>query len=215
MTTLFVFIDESGNFDFSPKGPRHFVMSAVATNNPVDVSNSMHRLKYQLLAEGQNIPHFHASEDLQSVRNRVFDLIRSMTGIAGHTLWVDKRQAAPPLQSSSNIYALFGGAISKYILKSVAPDQYKKVVLVFDKALKSSDEKAFLKKVKPGLSATGTPYSVFFQSVKADSTGQVADYVAWAHYVQLEKGERRPMEALPDELKSQFNLFRFGHTLYY
>jgi hypothetical protein len=34
--SLFIFIDESGNFDFSDKGTDHFVMACVATLSPLD-----------------------------------------------------------------------------------------------------------------------------------------------------------------------------------
>jgi len=34
MRTLFIFIDESGNFDFSPKGTKYFILSAVSTLKP-------------------------------------------------------------------------------------------------------------------------------------------------------------------------------------
>lgn len=33
--TLFVFVDESGNLDFSPSGTNHYVLAAVATTNPL------------------------------------------------------------------------------------------------------------------------------------------------------------------------------------
>jgi len=35
MSTLYIFLDESGNFDFSPKGTKYFVLSAVSTLDPV------------------------------------------------------------------------------------------------------------------------------------------------------------------------------------
>lgn len=33
--TLYLFIDESGNFDFSPKGTKYFVLTALATFDPL------------------------------------------------------------------------------------------------------------------------------------------------------------------------------------
>lgn len=51
--TLFVFIDESGNFDFLEKGTRHFVMAGVAALAPLDSAAEMQALRYQLLAEGE------------------------------------------------------------------------------------------------------------------------------------------------------------------
>jgi hypothetical protein len=48
--SLFIFIDESGNFDFSDKGTDHFVMACVATLSPLDSARALDELIYQLLA---------------------------------------------------------------------------------------------------------------------------------------------------------------------
>lgn len=34
--TLFIFVDESGNFDFSPKGTKFFVLSCLSTFKPAE-----------------------------------------------------------------------------------------------------------------------------------------------------------------------------------
>jgi hypothetical protein len=56
---------------------------------------------------------------------------------------------------------------------------------------------------------------MYFHSVRTDYNGQIADYVGWAKYVQLERGEERPWNSLKPLRPSEFNLFRTGHTLYY
>jgi hypothetical protein len=43
--------------------------------------------------------------------------------------------------------------------------------------------------------------------VHMDFNGQIADYIAWAHYVNLERGEVRPTNALPKRLSELDNLF--------
>lgn len=59
VATDFVFIDESGNFDFSSNGTNHFVMTCVAALSPLDSAASLDGLKYQLLAEGIDVSSFH------------------------------------------------------------------------------------------------------------------------------------------------------------
>lgn len=49
--TLYVFIDESGNMDFSEKGTKHFVLAAVTTTNPLASSSILQSLKYKYLQE--------------------------------------------------------------------------------------------------------------------------------------------------------------------
>ena len=212
---LYVFIDESGNFDFSKSGTDHFLMAAVLAEDPIESACALQRVKYELLAEGTDEPFFHASEDRQVVRDRVFAAIDALDCITSHVLYVDKHLAAPALQNSTRMYSLFGGAIAKYLLKVVPQHMHDQIILVFDKALTARDEKAFLAQVKPALNALQRPYRIYFQSVKYDFNGQIADYIAWAHYVSLERNEFRPLQSLPNTTRSSFDLFRYGHTRYY
>jgi len=48
---LYVFIDESGNMDFSDKGTKHFVLAALTTLQPLVSSSALQSLKYSLLKE--------------------------------------------------------------------------------------------------------------------------------------------------------------------
>lgn len=78
MNTLYIFIDESGNFDFSTRGTRHLVMCAYSTNQPEKDTTEFQNLKYSLLSDGVEQECFHATEDLQKVRDSVFKLIKNM-----------------------------------------------------------------------------------------------------------------------------------------
>lgn len=215
MDSIFVFIDESGNFDFSVNGTQHFVMTAVICREPIMTASAMQKLKYKLLGSGTDVSNFHASEEKQYVRDQVFPLIAQMESISAHTLWIDKHNAAPSMQNTSKIYSLFGGAIAKYLLKALPVEKYEQVILIFDKALTKKNENAFLATVKPALQELNRPFKIYFHSVNLDFNGQVADYIAWAHYVNLEKAEHRPISSLPLRLRDEFNLFRNAHTRYY
>lgn len=76
--TLFLFIDESGNFDFSHKGTKYFVLSCLSTFYPIDEREKLIKLRYDLLSSGINQEYFHATEDAQSTRDQVFKLITSL-----------------------------------------------------------------------------------------------------------------------------------------
>jgi len=74
-TDIAVFIDEGGDFNFSPSGTRVYAISAVITHNPWELLDEMSALKHRILS-GELHPHlnqdylekclchrFHASED--------------------------------------------------------------------------------------------------------------------------------------------------------
>ena len=91
--TLFVFIDESGNFDFTSRGTQHFVMAGVAALAPLDSAAEMQALRYQLLAEGFDVSVFHAAEDKQFLRDRVFKAFESIKNVRVHAIYGDKHRA--------------------------------------------------------------------------------------------------------------------------
>src|SRR3990167_2330869 len=81
MKTLYIFIDESGNFDFSQTGTKFFILTALSTVNPFDIGSPLLKLRYELLpnyscgSSMEEFGPFHASEDAQAVRNNVFAVL--------------------------------------------------------------------------------------------------------------------------------------------
>lgn len=47
---LYVFIDEGGDFNFSPSGSRVYTISAVITHNPWELLDEMSGLKHRILS---------------------------------------------------------------------------------------------------------------------------------------------------------------------
>lgn len=72
---LYLFMDEGGNFDFSANGTRFFTVTSITKERPFVAPKALADLKYELLEEGLDLDCFHASENAQAVRNRVFQII--------------------------------------------------------------------------------------------------------------------------------------------
>lgn len=213
--TLFVFVDESGNLDFSPKGTKFYVLAAVATTNPIKSASLLQQLKYSHLQSGDDVEMFHASEDRQQIRNGVLSCIGDMGGmVAVHYVYAQKNKTHPTIQNGPAFYTKLGAALTKFII-GYRSEGYSKVVIIFDKCLRGKEQDAFLKEVKPKLKAFGKPYRIYFYRVLSDFNGQIADYCAWSKYVSLERNELRPMASLKEIQKSDFNLFARGTTEYY
>jgi hypothetical protein len=76
---LYIFLDEAGNLDFSPTGTRFFLFGAITKERPFHAYKELTELKYDLTELGTELEYFHASENAQPVRNRVFDIFRNGT----------------------------------------------------------------------------------------------------------------------------------------
>ncbi|NBQ98510.1 MAG: hypothetical protein EBT86_12800 [Actinobacteria bacterium] len=194
---LFVYIDESGNFDFSTLGTKHFVMTALFTADPVLSSMRIAKLKYFLLTQGVNISNFHASEDSQRVRDQVFDQISKIPNISARTIFLKKCDLPLANRSAYGVYEQMGLELARIVSTEVQVRGAKSVVLVFDKALIYREEQAFLSKSKAIFGQLNHPFHIYFHNVTKDFNGQIADYIAWSHYVALERSELRPLKALP------------------
>lgn len=47
--TLFIFIDESGNLDFTKNGSKYYLFPAVTTTKPLDNRVLLHELRYKIV----------------------------------------------------------------------------------------------------------------------------------------------------------------------
>jgi len=207
LNTLFIYIDESGNFDFTTKGTRHLVFGVFTTNQPLENSAQLAKLKYELLTKGIDIANFHASEDLQVVRDRVFEIINSNSSCRAISMWLDKQDLDSREFGAIGVYKILGNHISKYIGDLALASGTQKLVIIFDKALTRKDQNAVFSALKPNFSVLGLPYHLYFHHVTKDFNGQIADYLAWARFISLERGEVRPLSTLPDNLSGEIRIF--------
>lgn len=211
---LYVFIDESGNLDFSGRGTNHYVMSAYMTSDPIGCGRSISSLTYEFLARGldDQVP-FHATTNSVGTRKRVVGSLCSHGHCWVHSIYADKHLAHPSKHRPEVFYSLIGGALAKYLLKALAPD-HDPVVLMFDSALSARQRGAFLRAVKPVLNQIGRRYWITFKPVREDPNGQIADFYAWSLFRSLEAGDGSWLSVLPGP-RTEFDLFQSGHTKYW
>jgi hypothetical protein len=102
---LYVFLDEGGNFDFSPRGTKYFTLTAISTTRPFAWDPPLMSLKYDELERGSRAECFHATEDKQVVRNRVFAVIAGhLSDMRLDCIVVEKRKTVPALQLEEKFY---------------------------------------------------------------------------------------------------------------
>src|SRR4030042_393292 len=136
---LYLFIDESGNFDFSPGGTKYFILTALSTTAPFKIAAPLLELRYQLLpnyAGGRALEesgYFHAAEDAQAVRDAVFSTImRNGKDIRVDSVIAQKNKANPRFHSQQlELYQRMGEALLKYTFNRAVWGNYDHVVLVF------------------------------------------------------------------------------------
>lgn len=227
MRTLFIFIDESGNFDFSPKGTKYFVLSAIGTLNPLG-KEKLEEIKYDLMKNGTDLEYFHATEDKQSVRDLVYSFIENMKDIEIDSVIVQKNKTNPSLYISEKkkkpkkgekLYTIALQALLQYIFcrydNSAKVDQ---LVIVLSSIFDVNKRELIKKIIKIYLKQIFfNPFYLYFHESRSDKNTQIADYCCWAIYRKWTDGEIRPYNAVNkgNKIKSEFDIFKTGQTIYY
>ncbi len=234
---LYIFIDESGNFDFSPKGTSYFALTAISTTNPLNLREEIMRLKYRLLAEGYDLEYFHATEDKQEVRDFFFDLLETLDDFEIDCVLAQKNKANPSLyinqefkghnqegefkfktvRQEEKFYEKIAINLLQYIFKRYDSLQgIEKIIVVLDSPFTKKKREYILKILKSYLKKNfNKPFYVYFHRVPSDFNCQLADYCGWAIFVNAERNETRPHKHIESKLKSCFDIFQRGSTLYY
>jgi len=222
MSDLFkIFVDESGNLDFSKNGTKYFVLSAVSTTGCLTLASRFHELKHSLVAShGLDLERFHATEDKQMVRDRVFDAIHEH---ARHECFdvdavvVRKNKTNPAIRALELFYPRVLKVLLQYVFRHPSPGA-EKVLVWTDRIEVTRKRRAVEKAVKSYLAnelRTAIPYSLFHHASASEPWLQVADYCGWSVYRKWTDRELRPYERIRPRVRSEFDIFERGDTEYY
>jgi len=229
--TLFIFLDESGNLDFSPRGSRYWSLTALSTFSPIEGRDQLTALLYELAGFGVGQEFFHATEDLQSIRDQVFQRINKMPDdFEIHSVIAEKRKANPSLYEEmarragawslrtnpDDFYSIVCRTLLTYIFRRWKYRQAKRVVVILSAIFngpRHAGIKQTLRKYLKGKS--DLEFHIYFHATKADLNCQMADYCGWAISIKWERGDTRSYDLVKHRIKSEFDIFRSGTSVYY
>lgn len=217
--SLYIFLDEAGDFAFSERGTRYFIVGSITAERPFPVYPDLTELKYDLAEHGTDLEYFHASENAQAVRDQVFAIVQKhLDGIQIDTTIVEKRKTGPALQVPAKFYPRMLGYHLEFILRQYRLTDYDSVIVYTDQIPVQRNREAIKKAVKQTL-AKSLPAGVAFQVLHHDSKSnfqlQVADYCIWAVYRKWAKQDERSYRLIAAAVRSEFDIFRTGIQMYY
>lgn len=216
---LYIFLDEAGNLDFSKTGTKYFLLGALTKERPFHAYKELTELKYDLAELGLDLEYFHASENAQPVRDRVFDVIRrNLNGVRIDALVAEKRKTEPGLQKEEAFYPRMIGYLLKYILGQHDLSAFKEV-LVFTDAIPIRKKRGTIEKIIKTTLANLLPPSALYRVIHHESKSnldlQIADYCTWALYRKWNGGDARSFRHIESAVTSEFDIFKTGKVEYY
>jgi len=216
---VYIFLDEAGNFAFNLSGSKYFIITSITKERPFEAYRELTELKYDLVEIGTAIEYFHASEDLQAVRNRVFNIIQNrLSGVRIDSLIIEKRKTGPALQVPERFYPRMLGYLLRYVINGIQLAGVAEVVIFTDRIPIKRKREAIVKAIKTTIAPmipTGTKYRILHHDSKSNFDLQIADYCNWAIYRKWSRGDFRSYNLISKAIRSEFDIFSAGTTYYY
>lgn len=222
LPTQYLFLDEGGNFDFSPSGTKYFTLTCVNMRRPFKLHTALDTYKYDLIEFRKEpriaMEHFHCAEDNRFVRSKVFKLLANGVSTQSvDTVIVEKSKTGPALRTPEKFYPKMLGYLLRYSMERM-PNGIGEVVVITDSIPVKRKRQAMEKAVKKALSdmlPNGVPYRVMHHSSRSHYGLQIADYLNWAIYRKWEHKDSEICDFLQELIRSEFDIFRSGTTYYY
>lgn len=204
--TVYVFVDEAGNLDFSPNGTRYFVFASVCAERPFPWQASLDGLRYDCIEYGLNTEHFHCSADNWHVRRKVFGVLGEYPEtMRTDYLVIEKRCVPTALRSASAFYAaMLGRLLRKVVLAELATGTTE-IITITDTIPVGRKRRAVEKAARLTLSRTlpgAGAYRILHHASRSHYGLQVADYCCWAAQRKWQMGEEAWMSQLQPTVRS-------------
>lgn len=216
MATLNIFIDESGSFDFTPKGSKYFILTALATVDCASMLPEFFSLKHELGCEA-----FHATEDSQATRDQMYNLLERHCSHDCFTLdsiIAQKNKVNPVIREDAVFYAKMLRILLRWVFRTRTAREVDNINVWAARIGVQKKKAVFEKTVKTYLThdlPSRVPYQLLMHASASHPLLQAADYCCWAVAKKWKDNEIRPYQKIRKALKTEFEVFRRGTMEYY
>ena len=220
MARIHVFADEAGNFDFSRNkdASTYFILTTVTFFDDRSACHDLDRLRYELAwegAEGAAGP-FHATEEKQAIRDRVFAALSSHGFRVDATIF-EKSKSQPQLRASPERFYQYAWY---YHMRHVAPQVVRAPdeLLVIAASIGTKKKEAAFHRGVVDVMTQVTPILLTKTAhwpASSDTGLQIADYCCWAIQKKWERNDPRSHALIADKIRTEFPIFRYGSRHYY
>jgi len=216
MTAVYVFIDVSGNYDFSSTGTKYLVMTGLTCTDICPGIIELHTIRHWLIEGNFDVEYFHATEDAQAVRNQVFDIVSKFNHVRIDSVIAEKIKIPASLQSAGQIYPFMAEKLYNNLLGGgVEIRKSDKVFIFMDReSAHSRERESLIKGIKRYLSQhlPRTPYQILMHASMSHLYLQVVDYCSWAIFRKWEMSDRRSYDKIQQLVKSESSIFERGES---
>jgi hypothetical protein len=174
-------------------------------------------LRMQLAVDGVELGEFfHASEERQAVRDRVFSIIKS-SDVVVDAVVLDKKKTLPGIaENHDTFYKLAWKLLFKYISEERLKDESE--IFIAASSIGTKREKTLFRQAlqSVALAHSGNKkVATAFWAAGSHPLLQVADYCSWAIQRWKERDDNRSWVLIESKVKSCFEPFKDSEKTYY
>lgn len=222
MSRLFFFADEAGCFNFSraPGASRYFIVCTIATTECSSLGSALLDLRRELAWAKEPVAEFfHATADKQSIRDRVFALLRNQPFTAQATI-MEKSKALPRIRPTEARFYHYGWYYHfQYAAPKVLRHSPADEVLITTASIGTKKGQALFSRavndVAQQVIKGKRVHRTFFCRSIADPCLQAADYCTWAIQRKWEHGDDRSWHLIKDKIIHEYDMWGHGNTHQY
>jgi hypothetical protein len=211
----YVFGDESGQLDFNLKTSRYFILTTILVAD-CRVFDQLLALRRRLAWEGLPChPEFHATDEQQSIRDRVFEVLGRLDFRIDATIF-EKRKARPDLYTTADRFYRHAWYYHfKFLAQQVIRDQATRLLVVpatlGERKKKQEEFSQAVRDVVKQTARVGKAQCAFWRA-RTDPGLWAVDYCSWAIQRKWEREwqgapDDRSYRLIRDKIGSEFDIY--------
>lgn len=223
MSDLYVFADEAGELAFHAKSSRYFILTTLTVPD-CSIGDALLALRRHLAWEGiETHPEFHATEELQQVRDRVFDVLQQHDFRIDATIF-EKAKVRPDIyRSTDHFYQFVWYYHLRHLAREAIPASTTRLLLapatIADRKRKQEQFTTAVRNVVSQLRLAAPPQLAFWMA-RTDPCLWAVDYCCWAIQRKWERTwlgqpDDRSHRLIASRIRSEFDIFASGAQRYY
>lgn len=200
--TVYIFVDESGDMDFSKKGSKHYMFHFLVKKRPFSLHEYIANYRYQLLERSLdplngkrfNIEYFHAHNDNKYIKNELFNIISSAfqkASVKVYSYILEKSKVHPQKREEKEKFYIdnLTYSISK-LLDKLSID--KNFIIITDNLPIAKNKQKQIKALRIGIKEylkhnnLDLRYDIYHHCSASSVNLQIVDYIGWAIHRKYE-----------------------------
>lgn len=176
----YLFVDESGDLDFSETGSKYFILTSVVASRPFLFQSMFDEYRYDCLENNFDLSYFHCCNNKKMIRHQVFEFLQRANGFKIYSIVVEKAKTGIALQNDLRFYPEILGYLLSYVMKQ---SRTRKFIIITDTFPLQKRRKAIEKAIHQFLGSRlkfPVKYNMYHHNSAAHFGLQLADYCAWA-----------------------------------